>query len=69
MQFSLLDRRPLTSGLVSLCMEHGIKILAYGVLAGGFLAGRWLGVPRPDTEVRGDVNRLKGMHAYCMKDV
>ena len=35
-------------------MEHDIKILAYGVLAGGFLTDRWLGVPRPEAEVRGD---------------
>ncbi len=50
-QYSLLDRRPLTSGLVSLCEEHGIDILAYGVLAGGFLTDHWLGKDEPDIKV------------------
>ena len=50
-QYSLLDRRPLSSGLVDLCQEHGIHILAYGVLAGGFLADAWLGKEKPSGEV------------------
>ena len=50
-QYSLLDQRPLMSGLVPLCLKHGIKILAYGVLAGGFLTDTWLGSPPPDTSV------------------
>ena len=50
-QYSLLDRRPLHSGLVTLCEQHGVKILAYGVLAGGFLSDAWLGAPCPKTEV------------------
>lgn len=51
MQYSLLDRRPLQCGLVSLCKEHNIKILAYGVLAGGFLTDAWLGAKAPTLEV------------------
>ena len=50
-QYSLLDRRPLQYGLVSLCKERNIKILAYGVLAGGFLTDAWLGVKAPTLEV------------------
>ena len=47
-QYSLLDRRP-ERGMVELCREHGIGLLAYGTLAGGFLAGRYRGRrdPRP----------------------
>ena len=50
-QYSLLDHRPLHSGLVDVCEKHNVQILAYGVLAGGFLTDRWLGVERPVNEV------------------
>lgn len=36
-QFSLLDRRPL-KGLMELCREQGVTLLAYGALAGGLLS-------------------------------
>lgn len=45
--FSLLDRRA-KQGMTDLCLEHGIKILAFGTVAGGFLTERWLGKPEPD---------------------
>lgn len=45
--FSLIDRRPL-QGMTDLCEKHGIKLLAYGTVAGGFLTERWLGAPEPD---------------------
>ncbi len=44
--FSLIDRRP-EQGLADLCLRQGVKLLAYGTLAGGFLTERWLGVPEP----------------------
>lgn len=44
--FSLLDRRPLR-GLAAFCERHGIHLLAFGTLAGGFLSERWLGRPEP----------------------
>ena len=31
----------------ALCGTHGIGLLAYGALAGGFLSERWLGQPEP----------------------
>ena len=44
--FSLLDRR--AAGRMSqLCQAEGIKLLAYGTLAGGFLSERWLGQSEP----------------------
>jgi len=49
-QFSLLDRRPIESGMVSYCQENGIELLCYGVLAGGFLSERWLGKDDPGFE-------------------
>lgn len=50
-QYSLIDMRPYSSGLVQYCMKQGIAILAYGVLAGGFLTDKWLHKPLPSLEV------------------
>ena len=44
--FSLLDRRA-AGRMSALCREAGVKLLAYGTLAGGFLADRLLGIPEP----------------------
>ena len=41
-QYSLLDRRPET-GMTELCTLHGVKLLPYGVLAGGFLSDKYIG--------------------------
>jgi aryl-alcohol dehydrogenase-like predicted oxidoreductase len=45
-QYSVLDRRP-GSRMVDLCARHGIRLLCYGTVAGGFLADRYLGAPAP----------------------
>ncbi len=45
--FSLLDRRA-EDGMTQLCLAHGIKLLAFGTVAGGFLTERWLGETEPD---------------------
>ena len=44
--FSLLDRRP-AGRMTEVCRDTGVKLLAYGVLAGGFLSDRWVGRPEP----------------------
>jgi aryl-alcohol dehydrogenase-like predicted oxidoreductase/enamine deaminase RidA (YjgF/YER057c/UK114 family) len=44
--FSLLDRRA-AGAMTALCLQHGVKLLAYGTLAGGLLTDRWLGKPEP----------------------
>ena len=46
--FSLIDRRA-AGPLAELCANAGVKLLAYGTLAGGFLSERWLGQPEPAT--------------------
>ena len=46
LQYSILDRRP-THGMADDCRAHGITMLCYGALAGGFLHERWLGVTDP----------------------
>jgi len=52
-QYSLLDDRP-SHGMVDFCRKHGIHLLCYGTVAGGFLSERWLGLPAQDP---GDGNR------------
>ena len=44
--FSLLDQRA-AHGMTDLCARKGIKILAFGTLAGGFLTEKWLDRPEP----------------------
>ncbi|MYB06933.1 MAG: aldo/keto reductase [Gemmatimonadetes bacterium] len=44
--FSLIDRRA-AGAMAEVCSEHGVGLLAYGTLAGGFLSERWLGRPEP----------------------
>ncbi|KAG2501704.1 hypothetical protein HYH03_000205 [Edaphochlamys debaryana] len=50
LQYSLLDRRP-ENGMSDFCAANGIKLLPYGVLAGGLLSDRYLGVPVNDVKV------------------
>eukprot|EP00928_Gymnodinium_smaydae_P017244 TRINITY_DN16595_c0_g3_i2.p1 TRINITY_DN16595_c0_g3~~TRINITY_DN16595_c0_g3_i2.p1 ORF type:complete len:1750 (-),score=255.28 TRINITY_DN16595_c0_g3_i2:53-5251(-) len=45
--FSLVDRRPLESGLAAYCAKHDIPLVAYGALCGGFLSEKWLGAAAP----------------------
>jgi aryl-alcohol dehydrogenase-like predicted oxidoreductase len=45
-QYSVLDQRP-ENGLVEFCQKQDIKLLCYGVVAGGFLSDKYLGAPEP----------------------
>jgi aryl-alcohol dehydrogenase-like predicted oxidoreductase/enamine deaminase RidA (YjgF/YER057c/UK114 family) len=45
--FSLLDQRA-KQNMLALCAEFGIKILAFGTVAGGFLSEKWLNIPEPN---------------------
>lgn len=44
--FSLLDRRA-AGDLGDVAEEHGVGLLAFGTLAGGFLGDRWFGAEEP----------------------
>ncbi len=44
--FSLLDQRA-KHGMTELCGVYGVKILAFGTIAGGFLSEKWLRQPEP----------------------
>jgi aryl-alcohol dehydrogenase-like predicted oxidoreductase len=45
-QYSVLDRRP-THGMAELCARHDCQLLCYGVIGGGLISEKWLGVPDP----------------------
>jgi aryl-alcohol dehydrogenase-like predicted oxidoreductase len=47
LQYSLLDARPELQ-MVQYCQTHGIALLCYGTVAGGWLSDRWLGAPEPE---------------------
>jgi aryl-alcohol dehydrogenase-like predicted oxidoreductase len=48
--YSLMDRRP-ENGMVELCRERNVRLLAYGSLAGGFLSARYESSPVPPTSL------------------
>ncbi|MUG96589.1 aldo/keto reductase [Scytonema sp. UIC 10036] len=45
-QFSLVDRRPEVK-MIQFCQQHGIQLLTYGTVCGGFLSEKYLGVSEP----------------------
>ena len=45
-QYSLLDGRP-RRRMVEAAQAHGVSLLCYGTVAGGFLSDKWLGKPEP----------------------
>ena len=45
-QYSILDTRPEVK-MIPFCQRHGIALLAYGTLLGGFLSERYLAKPEP----------------------
>jgi aryl-alcohol dehydrogenase-like predicted oxidoreductase len=46
-QYSLIDQRPMVD-MAEFCQRHGVALLAYGAVAGGLLAERWMGQPEPE---------------------
>ena len=45
-QYSLLDSRP-SKRMADAALAHGVSLLCYGTVAGGFLSDTWLGKPEP----------------------
>jgi aryl-alcohol dehydrogenase-like predicted oxidoreductase/enamine deaminase RidA (YjgF/YER057c/UK114 family) len=56
--FSLLDRRA-AEDMSTFCVRHGVKLFAYGTLAGGLLSERWLGAPEPRADEIADWSKSK----------
>lgn len=55
---SLLDRR-FTARLGPYCAEHGVGLLCYGTVLGGFLSERWLGAAEPDWDALETWSQMK----------
>src|SRR5262249_46446809 len=49
-QYSLLDARP-AKHMAEAAAKHGVSLLCYGTVAGGFLGDRWLGQRDPGQAV------------------
>jgi aryl-alcohol dehydrogenase-like predicted oxidoreductase/enamine deaminase RidA (YjgF/YER057c/UK114 family) len=56
--FSLLDRRA-AGAMTQLCLESGVRLLAYGAVAGGLLTERWLAAPEPDVNMLDTWSQMK----------
>ena len=56
--FSLLDRRA-AGEMSAFCLNHGVRLLAYGTLAGGLMSEHWLGRPEPGADEIADWSKSK----------
>jgi len=56
--FSLIDQRP-QQCMTELCLQHGVKLLCYGTVAGGFLSERWLGKSEPASNALATWSQMK----------
>jgi aryl-alcohol dehydrogenase-like predicted oxidoreductase/enamine deaminase RidA (YjgF/YER057c/UK114 family) len=56
--FSLLDRRA-AGEMSEFCLQNGVRLLAYGTLAGGLLDERWLDKPQPSEGDIADWSKMK----------
>ena len=56
--FSLLDRRA-AGAMSSFCNESGVRLLAYGTLAGGLLTEKWFNKPKPAEDEVTDWSTMK----------
>ena len=55
---SLIDLRA-SGEMAQVCKEFGVKILAFGTLAGGFLSDKWLGKTEPSLESGASWSQMK----------
>ncbi len=60
--YSILDRRAMF-GLGEVCGKYGVKLLAFGVLAGGFLTEKWYQKDEPDPQTLQTWSEMK-YHRY-----
>lgn len=56
--YSLLDQRA-AARLAPYCAASGVRLLAYGTVAGGWLTEKWVGQPEPDWERTGTWSMMK----------
>lgn len=55
---SLINKRA-SGEMTEVCQEYGVKILAFGTLAGGFLSEKWLGKTEPLLENEATWSQMK----------
>jgi aryl-alcohol dehydrogenase-like predicted oxidoreductase/enamine deaminase RidA (YjgF/YER057c/UK114 family) len=55
---SLIDQRA-SGEMTKVCQEYGVKILAFGTLAGGFLSDKWIGKIEPVLENEATWSQMK----------
>jgi len=63
-QYSILDQRP-EKLMAPFCQKHGMHLLTYGTLLGGFLSEKYLGSPDPH---RADLTTFSLQKYYNMID-
>lgn len=56
--YSLLDQRA-AGPMTQLCQKSGVKLLAFGTVAGGFFSERWVGVPEPEIDALETWSQMK----------
>ena len=56
--YSVVDQRA-GGAMAKLCGEHHVKLLAYGTVAGGFLADKWLNKPEPKLDGQATWSQMK----------
>lgn len=56
--YSLLDQRA-SGEMQNVCEVYGVKLLAFGTLAGGFLSEKWLGRPEPEIDKLATWSQMK----------
>jgi len=56
--YSLIDQRA-HGAMTEVCQQYGVKILAFGTLAGGFLTEKWLGKPEPKVDEDNTWSQMK----------
>ncbi|MEX1146966.1 MAG: aldo/keto reductase [Sphingomonadales bacterium] len=63
-QYSLLDRRP-ENGMVDLCRANDCQLVCYGVLGGGLISEKWLGIADPGSPNLENVSLDKYYRIIC----
>lgn len=56
--FSLLDQRA-QRFMLDVCQQYGVKLLAFGTVAGGFLSEKWLKKPEPTQDKLATWSQMK----------
>ncbi|MEO0333267.1 MAG: aldo/keto reductase, partial [Bacteroidota bacterium] len=56
--YSLIDQRA-HGAMTEVCQQYGVKMLAFGTLAGGFLTEKWLDKPEPKVDEENTWSQMK----------